>query len=84
MVRWNLQAPAISLCFTSTVTGRRRIPRVPLGMFAYTIPVHRLTLSQGDTLFLYTDGLTARVSRPGMVSSESEVGGAALGWNLMA
>ena len=32
---------------------------VPLGMFCNTrFPVHRLTLSQGDALFLYTDGLT--------------------------
>ena len=32
---------------------------VPLGMFCNTrFPVHRFTLSQGDTLFLYTDGLT--------------------------
>jgi sigma-B regulation protein RsbU (phosphoserine phosphatase) len=32
---------------------------VPLGMFCSTrFPVHRLSLAQGDTLFLYTDGLT--------------------------
>jgi phosphoserine phosphatase RsbU/P len=32
---------------------------VPLGMFCDTrFPVHRLTLAHGDTLFLYTDGLT--------------------------
>jgi len=32
---------------------------VPLGMFCNTrFPVHRFTLSQGDALFLYTDGLT--------------------------
>jgi sigma-B regulation protein RsbU (phosphoserine phosphatase) len=32
---------------------------VPLGMFCSTrFPVHRLTLAQGDSLFLYTDGLT--------------------------
>jgi sigma-B regulation protein RsbU (phosphoserine phosphatase) len=32
---------------------------VPLGMFRNTpFPVHRLTLAHGDTLFLYTDGLT--------------------------
>ena len=32
---------------------------VPLGMFCNTrFPVHRLTLARGDTLFLYTDGLT--------------------------
>jgi len=32
---------------------------VPLGMFCNTrFPVHQLTLAQGDTLFLYTDGLT--------------------------
>jgi sigma-B regulation protein RsbU (phosphoserine phosphatase) len=32
---------------------------VPLGMFCNTrFPVHRLTLAHGDTLFLYTDGLT--------------------------
>src|ERR1700676_275555 len=32
---------------------------VPLGMFGNArFPVHRLTLASGDTLFLYTDGLT--------------------------
>src|SRR4029077_11887443 len=32
---------------------------VPLGMFCNTrFSVHRLTLAHGDTLFLYTDGLT--------------------------
>jgi phosphoserine phosphatase RsbU/P len=32
---------------------------VPLGMFCGTrFPVHQLTLASGDTLFLYTDGLT--------------------------
>jgi phosphoserine phosphatase RsbU/P len=32
---------------------------VPLGMFCNTrFPIHRLNLAQGDTLFLYTDGLT--------------------------
>jgi len=32
---------------------------VPLGMFCNTrFPVHRLSLGRGDTLFLYTDGLT--------------------------
>jgi sigma-B regulation protein RsbU (phosphoserine phosphatase) len=32
---------------------------VPLGMFCDTrFPVHRLTLAHGDSLFLYTDGLT--------------------------
>jgi len=32
---------------------------VPLGMFCDTrFPVHRLALAHGDTLFLYTDGLT--------------------------
>jgi sigma-B regulation protein RsbU (phosphoserine phosphatase) len=32
---------------------------VPLGMFCNTrFPIHRLALAQGDTLFLYTDGLT--------------------------
>jgi len=32
---------------------------VPLGMFCNTrFPVHRFTLSPGDALFLYTDGLT--------------------------
>jgi sigma-B regulation protein RsbU (phosphoserine phosphatase) len=32
---------------------------VPLGMFCkMSFPVHRLTLAHGDTLFLYTDGLT--------------------------
>src|ERR1700732_3407015 len=32
---------------------------VPLGMFCNTrFPIHRLTLAQGDSLFLYSDGLT--------------------------
>jgi sigma-B regulation protein RsbU (phosphoserine phosphatase) len=32
---------------------------VPLGMFCNTrFPAHRLTLAHGDSLFLYTDGLT--------------------------
>jgi len=32
---------------------------IPLGMFCDTrFPVHRLTLAHGDSLFLYTDGLT--------------------------
>ncbi len=32
---------------------------VPLGMFCnISFPVHRFTLAHGDTLFLYTDGLT--------------------------
>jgi phosphoserine phosphatase RsbU/P len=32
---------------------------MPLGMFCNTrFPVHRLSLGRGDTLFLYTDGLT--------------------------
>jgi sigma-B regulation protein RsbU (phosphoserine phosphatase) len=39
---------------------------VPLGMFCDTrFPVHRLTLDQGDTLFLYTDGLTEARNRAG-------------------
>ena len=39
---------------------------VPLGMFCNTrFPVHRLTLAQGDTLFLYTDGLTEARNRTG-------------------
>ena len=39
---------------------------VPLGMFCNTrFPVHRLTLAQGDTLFLYTDGLTESRNRAG-------------------
>jgi phosphoserine phosphatase RsbU/P len=39
---------------------------VPLGMFRDTrFPVHRLTLAQGDTLFLYTDGLTEARNRAG-------------------
>jgi phosphoserine phosphatase RsbU/P len=37
---------------------------VPLGMFCNTrFPVHRLTLAHGDTLFLYTDGLTEARNR---------------------
>ena len=40
--------------------------RVPLGMFCNTrFPVHRLTLAHGDTLFLYTDGLTEARNRAG-------------------
>src|SRR3989440_892110 len=39
---------------------------VPLGMFCNTrFPVHRLTLVHGDTLFLYTDGLTEARNRAG-------------------
>jgi sigma-B regulation protein RsbU (phosphoserine phosphatase) len=39
---------------------------VPLGMFCDTrFPVHRLALAHGDTLFLYTDGLTEARNRAG-------------------
>src|SRR5256884_6332271 len=39
---------------------------VPLGMFCNTrFPLHRLTLAHGDTLFLYTDGLTEARNRAG-------------------
>jgi sigma-B regulation protein RsbU (phosphoserine phosphatase) len=39
---------------------------VPLGMFCNArFPVHRLTLTHGDTLFLYTDGLTEARNRAG-------------------
>jgi sigma-B regulation protein RsbU (phosphoserine phosphatase) len=39
---------------------------VPLGMFCTArFPVHRLTLAHGDTLFLYTDGLTEARNRAG-------------------
>jgi phosphoserine phosphatase RsbU/P len=39
---------------------------VPLGMFCETrFPVHRLTLANGDALFLYTDGLTEARNRAG-------------------
>lgn len=39
---------------------------VPLGMFCNTrFPVHQLTLAHGDTLFLYTDGLTEARNRAG-------------------
>ena len=39
---------------------------VPLGMFCTTrFPLHRLTLAPGDTLFLYTDGLTEARNRAG-------------------
>lgn len=39
---------------------------VPLGMFSNTrFPVHRFTLADGDTLFLYTDGLTEARNRAG-------------------
>lgn len=39
---------------------------VPLGMFCNTrFPVQRLTLAHGDTLLLYTDGLTEAQNRAG-------------------
>src|SRR5436309_3374088 len=39
---------------------------VPLGMFCNTrFPVHRLSLAHGDTLLLYTDGLTEARNRAG-------------------
>jgi sigma-B regulation protein RsbU (phosphoserine phosphatase) len=39
---------------------------VPLGMFCDTrFPVHRLALAHGETLFLYTDGLTEARNRAG-------------------
>jgi len=39
---------------------------IPLGMFCDArFPVHRLTLAQGDSLFLYTDGLTESRNRAG-------------------
>lgn len=39
---------------------------VPLGMFCNArFPVHRLTLSPGDVVFLYTDGLTEARNRAG-------------------
>src|SRR5258708_1641243 len=39
---------------------------VPLGMFCNArFLVHRLTLAQGDTVFLYTDGLTEARNRAG-------------------
>jgi phosphoserine phosphatase RsbU/P len=39
---------------------------VPLGMFCGArFQVHRLTLAQGDTVFLYTDGLTEARNRAG-------------------
>src|SRR5256884_6842318 len=39
---------------------------VPLRMFCNTrFPLHRLTLAHGDTLFLYTDGLTEARNRAG-------------------
>src|SRR6202047_1329794 len=39
---------------------------VPLGMFCNArFPLHRLTLVHGDTLFLYTDGLTEARNRAG-------------------
>ncbi len=39
---------------------------VPLGMFCNArFPLHRLTLAHGDTLFLYTDGLTEARNRAG-------------------
>ena len=39
---------------------------VPLGMFCNArFPVHQLTLAHGDTLFLYTDGLTEARNRAG-------------------
>jgi len=38
---------------------------VPLGCSVTPLPVHRLTLTHGDTLFLYTDGLTEARNRAG-------------------
>src|SRR5437764_6217633 len=39
---------------------------VPLGMFCNArFPLHRLTLAPGDSLFLYTDGLTEARNRAG-------------------
>src|SRR5437867_7211725 len=39
---------------------------VPLGMFCSArFPIHRLTLERGDTVFLYTDGLTEARNRAG-------------------
>src|SRR6266404_2867763 len=39
---------------------------VPLGMFCNArFPLHRLALAHGDTLFLYTDGLTEARNRAG-------------------
>ncbi len=39
---------------------------VPLGMFCGTrFPLHRMTLAAGDSLFLYTDGLTEARNRAG-------------------
>ncbi len=39
---------------------------VPLGMFCNArFPVHQFTLAQGDTVFLYTDGLTEARNRMG-------------------
>jgi sigma-B regulation protein RsbU (phosphoserine phosphatase) len=44
----------------------RRATGVPLGMFCTTdFPVCELTLAQGDTLFLYTDGLTESFNKAG-------------------
>jgi sigma-B regulation protein RsbU (phosphoserine phosphatase) len=39
---------------------------MPLGMFSDSrFPVHRLTMADGDTLLLYTDGLTEARNRAG-------------------
>src|SRR5246127_4562419 len=52
------------------IHGERATPKdstgVPLGMFCNArFPVHRLTLAHGDTVFLYTDGLTEARNRAG-------------------
>jgi sigma-B regulation protein RsbU (phosphoserine phosphatase) len=52
------------------IHGEQATPKdstgVPLGMFCNArFPVHRLALADGDTLFLYTDGLTEARNRAG-------------------
>lgn len=51
---------------SATGVSSRRATGVPLGMFCTTdFPVSELMLAQGDTLFLYTDGLTESFNKAG-------------------
>jgi len=67
MVRGVCQAPATPVLH---IHGDGATPKdstgVPLGCSVTPrFPVHRLTLTHGDTLFLYTDGLTEARNRAG-------------------
>jgi len=68
MVWWSLSAPATFPVLH--VHGDGATPKgfhgSAYGMFCNTrFTVHRLTLAHGDTLFLYTDGLTEARNRAG-------------------